>query len=484
MKKPNIVFVMTDQQRRNSLGVYGCNYVHTPNLDQLASESTLYYHAYCNTPICTPSRASVMTGKTITGHGVYNLFDILPEGEKLLPSLLKEAGYQTALVGKLHVSGILYEKDTRNPNDGYDIYELCHEPSILLDSPFNGYAKWLKREFPEEYHRLEKDGRKVKNRSPESHFSTWVSERSAQIIRERDKNKPLFLTVGYFDPHSPYDHYPLESETLLHEEDYEEIIAEDEDFSSPEAIRISREIQCKNPHKRFTSEKIKKIRKGYFAAISFIDQQFKIILDTLKDEGIYNDTLIIFTSDHGDMIGDHNLTGKGAFLYDDCTNVPLIIKYPDQYTPKRNYGMVQLNDLFATMLHSAGIDDTISPESKALQHGTDRPCAITEYRGSGQLDLGAFPHPLMTTMVRTARYKLNIYHDSRELQLFDMIADPDELSDLSKNPEMQEVIIELMQLYMQECVKRDYQINSARGGRSEIPSFSSLWQHVKKEHNK
>lgn len=91
--KPNIVFITSDQQRRDSLGIYGCRYVSTPNLDRLGSQATVYEHCYCNAPVCTPSRACMMTGKTMPGHGVYNLFDILPENEKMLPYYLREQGY-------------------------------------------------------------------------------------------------------------------------------------------------------------------------------------------------------------------------------------------------------------------------------------------------------------------------------------------------------------------------------------------------------
>ena len=140
--KPNIVFITSDQQRRDSLGIYGCRYVSTPNLDRLGSQATVYEHCYCNAPVCTPSRACMMTGKTMPGHGVYNLFDILPENEKMLPYYLREQGYETALVGKLHVSGTEYEVNKRNPGDGFDIYDLAHEPSVYTEAPYNAYACW------------------------------------------------------------------------------------------------------------------------------------------------------------------------------------------------------------------------------------------------------------------------------------------------------------------------------------------------------
>ena len=142
----------------------------------------------------------MMTGKTMPGHGVYNLFDILPENEKMLPYYLREQGYETALVGKLHVSGTEYEVNKRNPGDGFDIYDLAHEPSVYTEAPYNAYARWLLENYPDEWRAIRAQGRKRKHRSAETHFSTWVSQRSAEAIRNRDKSKPLYLQVGYFDP--------------------------------------------------------------------------------------------------------------------------------------------------------------------------------------------------------------------------------------------------------------------------------------------
>ncbi len=479
-KTPNILFLVTDQQRRNSLGIYGNKYVSTPNLDALGAGATVYEHAYCNTPVCTPSRAAILTGKTISGHGVYNLFDIMPREEKLLPYYLKEAGYRTGLIGKLHVSGIKFEETERLPYDGFDTYELCHEPSIMLDAPYNTYGKWLRENYPDEYEELRVHGRAVKNRPVHSHFTTWVSERSARYIRERDKSKPFFLWAGYFDPHSPYDHHPKESEALLHEEYREPIVHVDgEEESCPEGMKIARSIQCRDPLERFDAAKAEQLRRGYFSGISFIDQQLGKIIEALKDEGIYDDTMIIYTSDHGDMMLDHNLIGKGAYMYDDCTNVPLIIKYPGQTRGERSQRLVQLNDLFATALDAAGCDGSVVCESLPLRGEKQRDCAVTEFRGSGQLDLGIFPHPLMATMVRGEKYKLSIYHDSMEMQLFDMENDPDEKTDLSHDPQHSGVIIDLMQRYMRDAVAADYRLNSARGGRSATPDFSGLAKRLK-----
>ena len=468
--RPNIVLITSDQQRRNSLGVYGNRYVCTDNLDALAQKATVYDHCYCNAPVCTPSRACLLTGKTPMGHGVYNLFDVLPRNEKLLPWYLRELGYATAMVGKLHVSGVEYEAWQRNLLDGFDLYEMAHEPSIYLDSPFNGYARWLKEKYPDELEALRREGRKRKHRRAETHFSTWVSERSAQVIHERDKSKPLFLYASYFDPHNPYDHQPPEADALLDESNYPEPIADDV-ANMPEGLRLEAKYHCPKAIGA-DGEALKGMRRGYFAAVSFLDQQLGKIIQALKEEGIYDDTLIVYTSDHGDMLGDHGLYAKGAIFYEDGVNVPLIVKYPHQSQGLRCDDLVQLNDLFATLYEAAGGDAHAFWESVPLQGKAKRDYAVTEYRACGKFDLEGFPHPLHASMIRTQGWKLTMYHDTCEGQLFDLKNDPQECRNLYGIPQYRAQAMALMERYLQFCAERERRYNMSRGGLSAIPGFA------------
>lgn len=475
--KPNIVFITSDQQRRDSLGIYGCRYVSTPNLDRLGSQATVYEHCYCNAPVCTPSRACMMTGKTMPGHGVYNLFDILPENEKMLPYYLREQGYETALVGKLHVSGTEYEVNKRNPGDGFDIYDLAHEPSVYTEAPYNAYARWLLENYPDEWRAIRAQGRKRKHRSAETHFSTWVSQRSAEVIRNRDKSKPLYLQVGYFDPHNPYDHYPLESEQLLHPEYYPEVIPDDVS-AMPEALQLEAHYHCPATLGA-TGDTNRKIRTGYFAGVSFLDQQIEKIFQALKDEGIFDNTLIIYTSDHGDMLGDHGLYSKGAMFYEQGVNVPLIVKFPHQTQGCRSEDLVMLEDMFSTIYTAAGGDASFRPESMPLQGEKKHEFAMTEYRGCGKFDLMGFPHILHATMIRTAEWKLNLYHDTCDGQLFHLTEDPQEKNNLYHDPACAGKIMELMQMYLRYDTERDYNYNAERGGRSGIPGFAKTICEIK-----
>lgn len=193
---PNILLIMTDQQRYDSLGCYGFKGIDTPNLDKLAREGVLFENCYVNNPICTPSRASVFTGKQLPGHGVYRLKDILPEDEIMFTKRLNDTGYQTALIGKLHVSAVRYELDNRNKNDGFDIYDWCHEPALFIDGKYNSYGKWLKKKHPDFYEKLKKYGRKINNVPSDVHATKWTADRTIEHIKNREKDKPFC----FFDP--------------------------------------------------------------------------------------------------------------------------------------------------------------------------------------------------------------------------------------------------------------------------------------------
>jgi len=192
MSQPNILLIMTDQQRFDSLGCYGFEAAHTPNLDQLATDGALFEHCYVNNPICTPSRSSLMTGKHLPGHGVYQLYDNLPEDQILFTEHLQRLGYHTALFGKLHVCSRYTEAEKRHPHDGFDVYEWCLDHAIHLDSPFNGYAKWLKETDPEFYDRLCREGKELLHIPREVHMPHWAAERTIDYVNNASANEPFF----------------------------------------------------------------------------------------------------------------------------------------------------------------------------------------------------------------------------------------------------------------------------------------------------
>ena len=457
-KRPNILLIMTDQQRYDSLGCYGIDAIPTPNLDKLAAEGVMFENCYSNNPVCTPSRASIFTGKFIPDHGVYRLNDILPDDEILFPERLRQSGYQTALIGKLHVSGAVFEINNRNKNDGFDKYEWCHEPALFLDGKFNSYGKWLKKNHPGFYQKLKIKGRAIKSIPPECHGTYWTAEKTMELIRERDTEKPFFFYMSIFDPHNPYIDYPKEAGDLVDMEKLPRpVYRKGESEDKPEGILRSYNDGYMGCFGNFTEDKVMEMKKGYYASVAFIDKQIGRVLDALERQGLSNNTIVIFLSDHGDMLGDHELFAKGAFFYDPGIRVPFIIKYPGVIKPGRRYKhLVQPNDLAATILKVAGFSDNkineYMPDSKNLfpsitagdvKHHDHILCL---YRGTG-LDYRKlyYDPPINATMIRDNKFKLNVYHkkdydmDDIECELFNMETDPLEKDNLYDNPSYSDV---------------------------------------------
>ena len=494
MEKPNILLILTDQQRFDSLGCYGFEGVDTPNLNKLAAEGVLFENCYVNNPICTPSRASLFTGKHLPGHGVYRLNDILPEDEIMFTERLRDAGYRTALIGKLHVSAARYEAENRNKNDGFDIYDWCHEPALFVDGKYNSYGKWLREHHFEFYEKLKKDGRKVKNVPSHVHATKWTAERTSELIKNRDKDKPFCYVMSIFDPHNPYTDYPIEMEEKLNfgkikKPEYEP----GESHKKPVGILREHENSYLGSFHDYSEQEIMDMRKGYYASVAFIDMGVGRVLSTLEEEGLKENTIVVFASDHGDMLGDHELFVKGAFFYDACTKVPMIIRYPQKIRPgQRRKTLVQPHDLAATLLGQAGFEnetlrrempDSLDLMQVAENRGkADRRHAVCLYRGTGICSTKQyFDPPINATMLRTERYKLNVYHNSDETnggkprgELYDMKFDPKEKHNLWNKKGYQEIKSELLLEMMDKLAELDSRQNCSRGGSDGMVGASML----------
>lgn len=443
MKQPNILMIMTDQQRFDSLGCYGADWVDTPNLDRLAAEGRLYENCYVNNPVCTPSRASMFTGKEIPGHGVLRLHDVLPRDEVLFTKRLQELGYTTALFGKLHVSGRIEEEAVRHPNDGFDIYEWCLEASISMDSPFNGYSQWLQKKDPEFHARLKREGRNLLHIPREYHMTHWAAERSIDFLKKQSGEKPFFCMMSVFDPHNPYDDYPAEYADRV-DEGKMPIPTAGEEVHEIRGLAQEQRDGYFGRYAQFSEADLKEMRRGYYASIALFDDEVGRVLSALEEQGLADDTLVIFLSDHGDSLGDHGLMVKGAHLYDSVVKVPLIIRNPGETEPgRRETKLVQPHDLAATVLGAAGASaeelTRVMPASRNLFDSAipPREIAVCAYRNTGITNRGRYwDPPIDATMITDGRYKLNYYHPIPGVdtgpagQLFDLQNDPDEHENL------------------------------------------------------
>ncbi len=392
----NILLVMTDQQRADSLGCYGGQAVATPHLDRLAAEGVVFDRAYCTNPICTPSRASLMTGHHLPRHGVYRLQDALDPRQVMFPERLRERGYQTALIGKLHAQAGGIEARQRHPHDGFDRYELYYGGGAMMDSPLNGYAEWVRERRPDVFARLVEHEKHAGPIPLEAHMNTWAAERSEAFLRQRDDRRPFFLMVSVFDPHNPYDDHPPSAEARVDRSRLGALIPPSPRDTLPEAVGRERDDNYFGDFAAFGAERIQAMRVGYHAEVGLIDDLVGRLLASLETAGVADETLVLFVSDHGDMLGDHGLMVKGAVWYDANVRVPAIVRWPGRPGGKRHGGPIQLNDLTAMMLNAANPD--AGSKDQVAQHlpdaidpgpavwggpGPRRDVALHAYRNSG-----------------------------------------------------------------------------------------------------
>lgn len=483
-KRPNILVIMTDQQRRDSIGCYGADWVATPNLDRLAAEGTRFTRCTVNNPICTPSRASIMTGRELPGHGVYRLHDVLPDDQVLFPERLRSgAGYRTALFGKLHVSGRAVEEESRHPHDGFETYEWAIESCVSLDSRFNGYADWLRARDPTFLADLDARGRKVLHHPEPVHFTHWAAERTADYIRQRaGRQEPFFCMMSVFDPHNPYDGYPEDMAAGVDRRKLRPPLPQPEG-GEPEVVR--RERAGGYLGQGFSPEAIEDMRFGYAASLAFVDQEVGRVLAALDETGLVGETLVIFASDHGDSLGDHGLFAKGAALYEHVIGVPMIVRWPGHVPAGAvSEALVQTHDIARTCVAAAGVDwprtqdafDT-GRDLVAVAAGTDpgRDFAVTAYRNSGINDQNRYwDPPMKATSVSTTQHKLVAYGSGEivEFSLFDCVEDPEESTNRFGDPELAGATAELLG-HLSGWLQREAGHPGSRGG-SRPPSIDRL----------
>ena len=346
---PNIVLLMTDQQRADSLGCYGGpsgGAVATPHLDRLAAEGVTFDRAYCTNPICTPSRASLMTGHHLPRHGVTAIDSPLAELHVMFPQRLRERGYRTGLVGKLHAQAGGIEAERRHPHDGFDVYELYYGGGAMMDSPLNAYAPWCKERRPDVYERLVKFEKHAGPIPREVHMNTWAAERAAAFLdREPGRpgpqggskgppnaaaapGRPFFLMVSVFDPHNPYDDHPPEAERRVDASRLPPLIPPPGDRSAwPEAVERHAADNYFADFRDLSEEEVRRMRVGYHAEVALIDDLVGEVVAMLDERGLADDTLVLFCSDHGDLLGDHGLMVKGGVAYEANIRVPVIARW-------------------------------------------------------------------------------------------------------------------------------------------------------------
>ncbi|TDO51142.1 arylsulfatase A-like enzyme [Kribbella sp. VKM Ac-2571] len=452
--RPNVLLLCTDQQRFSALGASGNDEIETPNLDRLASQGVLFENCYVQNPVCGPSRASLMTGRFVHQHGLWANGVGLPDHERLFSKDLADAGYDCGLVGKFHLNACFGGRSEKRHDDGFRVFRWAHDP--YPGSSENEYHRWLHTVRPDlagaevDYDTL----------PAELHYSHWIGEQTIDFLtHSRDREKPFLFVANFFDPHHGFG-APEDYVRRYRDKELSRPLPDDLTGKPPIQTEASHESYA--GHARgFTSyspEELQEVKAAYYAMVTLVDEEVGRILDALDAEGLSDDTLVIFTSDHGEMLGDHQLMLKGPMMYDEAVRVPLILRRPSTIPAgTRNTELVQWIDLGATILAAAGLQPLGEGQDLlplATNRATGRGWAVSEYRNSGH----PYATPVHLTMLRRDHWKLIVQHGSpatdreRTGELYDLAADPNELQNLWDDPLHRDIRTELQEFLLDVLV--------------------------------
>jgi len=469
-KSPNILWYCTDQQRFDTIAALGNQHINTPNLDRFVAESAAFTHAFCQSPICTPSRASFLTGMYPSAVGVNgNGFRSFPRHfeDRLISHVLRAAGYDCGLIGKLHLASAFLRREER-VDDGYDYFQYSHDHKGGNERG-NEYVEWIKGQgidhnsvlqprgiaSLDDYRNSHRDpgfggfsepSATADNVPPHLHQTHWCTEKAIEFIgRNREPDTPWLLSINPFDPHPPFD-APYEYYRRYDPESLPGAHFLQSDLEHQKRLQDAG-IDFQNIARHPDELGDKEIQASYYAMIEFLDQEFGRLIDYLDESGQRENTIIIFMSDHGETLGDHGLVLKGCRFYEGLVRVPLLISWPGRVRPRISDELVELIDIVPTLYELLDMEAPSYVQGRSLAARLrDAPLETPhrEYVRTEHYAATNFPDKTHATMYRDRRWKLIVYHRKNICELYDLEADPWEHHDLSGDPDYAEVKWELM----------------------------------------
>ncbi|MFV0246271.1 MAG: sulfatase [Qingshengfaniella sp.] len=495
-QRPNFILYITDQHRADFLGCYGHPVLRTPHIDAMAANGVVHDKFYVASPVCMPNRASLMTARLPSSHGVRMNGQPLSRRNVTFVELLRDAGYDTALIGKSHLQTLSGQPPMmRKPGTraGYhrgqgDLAEAVRhdlaDPSYKLEEPafwakgtaefplpFYGfdhvdlvighgdgvgghYREWLYSKNPDADSLIGPDNQlphdyvcpqAVRTALPEDLYQTsYIAEQAeAWLARRKDTDKPFFLMVSFPDPHHPFNppgHYW-------------DMYAP-EDMAVPAAYRVkgwtppphvARILHTREEGKAnldglnsvaITEREALEARALTCGMITMIDDKIGQVQAALSDSGHGGNTVTIFTSDHGDHLGDHRMLLKGAEQYEDLIRVPFIWADPRGVQGQRTDAIGQTHDIGTTILERARVEAAYGMQGRDLMTAP-RDAALIQYSHQKFMDgLPIRPH---VHTLRDARYRISVYQDAGWGELYDLKTDPGEFTNLWDDPASREI---------------------------------------------
>lgn len=472
-KQPNIVYLFSDQHRHDAMGCAGNDVVQTPNLDRLASEGLRCTRTYCQSPVCMPSRASVITGLYPHQHGILQNFviDADPNWPNMMKQL-KKAGYFTSLFGKTHFYGMggklpekggvldLREQDQLIKDFGFDVaveefdrYVHCF-PNILTH-----YTEFLKEKGVYEAYA---DQIKAINRLTPQHWdgvtspleqendlTSYIGDQSIDWLNSYEGDNPFFMMTSFVAPHVPLMGDPVWAQV------YQDKQIERGPRTAPEIPNetwgdyLALCQQHSNSH-LLTDEYVLNGARQYYGMVSLIDQKIGEIIQVLEEKGLLENTWILYSADHGEMLGDHNLMAKMNY-YKSSVQVPGLIRPPGGTEAKIENGLVESIDLTATILDIADAEPLERSAGESLL-----PCfeGKTRSKEAAFSEIKARKYPDRTYMMAaTDRYRYTLESESwTPCEFFDLQEDPDELNNLVDDSSAQKLMKEMDTELVKPCL--------------------------------
>ncbi len=424
--QPNILVVMADEHAPQFSGLYGHPQVRSPHLDRLGEEGVTFDGAYCNSPLCVPSRMSLMTGRLPSSDGVYDNASPLPSDSVTWAHLLHSVGYDVVLAGKQHFVGT-------DQLHGFRA-QLAHD---LHASALHGIYAWDDgvAPAPKPWVHLDTIG---PGSTVEIDTDDEVERQSlAYVHSQAGADRPWALLASFIAPHFPF----------VAPQEYWDMYDPDEvDMPDLPPGHLDRQhplygrLRSTFGLDEVTETQVRRARAAYYALVTYLDDKVGRLLAALEETGQADNTVVVYTADHGELLGEHGLWRKSVF-YEHSARVPLIVRWPGVFGGgKRVAQAVSLIDLVATMVEISGADPTRPLEGSSLTgllSGSDpdwKDEAVAEYLAHGVLGPMA--------MLRRGRYKFNYVH-GEDPELYDLDSDPGEFEDLAASAEHQPVLEEL-----------------------------------------
>ncbi len=503
-QRPNILLITSDQQHFSTLGCTNPR-IKTPALDALAAGGVRFERAYCSNPVCTPSRASIITGLYPSWHGGWTIGVKVPEDQPFVGDYLAQAGYATSLIGKAHFQPLRSQPGSESIESqplmrDLDWWRKFHGPFYGFehvetarmhgDESHAGqhYGIWLEeqglanwRDYFDPWPETEdKVRRRHKWNLPERfHYSVWTAERTiAAMERSVAEKRPFFLWSSFHDPHPPYL-VPEPWDTMYDPADvpYPKIAPGEMDAMAPHFRKTQEESpdfsmyrETFGPHGFHShlhdEQAMRKNIAVYYGMISLMDREIGRVVAALDRLGIADNTLVLFTTDHGHFLGQHGLVAKGAFHYEDMIKIPMLARWPGRIPARTvSRAMQSQVDLAPTFLAAAGENGARPPD------GVKGPGPIFSMQGVNQLGVWEGvadrareeiivedriePTKLSVRTCVDERYKITVYRGADYGEMHDLVEDPGELRNLWSRPECAALKSRLLLKFVQAEIRRE-----------------------------